>query len=582
MSPLRPYDVDLLCACGFQNAGPGNHDTEVDDVVVVTLEHDPDDVLPDVVDVTFDCGQQDPPLGVAPGALFVGFQERDEMCHGLLHDPGALHDLRQEHLSRAEQVTDDVHARHQGPFNDLDGAPGTEAGLLGVLHDVLGDAVDHGVRQPIFDRLLAPLKILDRVGRHCLDVVRDGEEPVGRVRSPILDHILHPLTEVGVDFGVDRQLARVDNPHVHAGLDGVIQKYGVHRLANALIAAEREGQIGDTTADQGAGTGTLDLTDGFEVVTGVVVMFLEARGDRENVRIEDDVLRRDLGHLGKQAIGALAYAHLSFYCVGLSLLIEGHHDHGHPYLSGEACMAQEGLFSFLQADRVDHTLALEALEPLLQNGPLRGINHHGHAGDVRLGGDQAEERGHGLFGVEQALVHVDVDHLRAVVDLLACNVDCGFVVVLEHQSGESSRPGHIGSLANIHEQTVGVDSKRLEPTQARCRRKVGNRAWGHPLNHLREGFDMCGGRSATATDDIQGAVTGETPQDGGHALGCFVVATQFVGQAGVGVSRHEGRRHTPQVTNVGCQGVRAEGTVEPHDERFGVSDRIPERFDCLS
>ena len=43
----------------------------------------------------------------------------------------------------------------------------------------------------------------------------------------------------------------------------------------------------------------------------------------------------------------------------------------------------------------------------------------GHAGDVGLGGDEVEEGHHRLFGIEQALVHVDVDDLRAVLDLVA-------------------------------------------------------------------------------------------------------------------------------------------------------------------
>jgi hypothetical protein len=33
--------------------------------------------------------------------------------------------------------------------------------------------------------------------------------------------------------------------------------------------------------------------------------------------------------------------------------------------------------------------------------------------------DQLQERRHGIFGVEQAFVHVDVDDLRAVLDLVA-------------------------------------------------------------------------------------------------------------------------------------------------------------------
>ena len=43
----------------------------------------------------------------------------------------------------------------------------------------------------------------------------------------------------------------------------------------------------------------------------------------------------------------------------------------------------------------------------------------GYAGDVGLGGDQIEEGHHRGFGIEQAFVHVDVDDLGAVLDLVA-------------------------------------------------------------------------------------------------------------------------------------------------------------------
>ena len=58
------------------------------------------------------------------------------------------------------------------------------------------------------------------------------------------------------------------------------------------------------------------------------------------------------------------------------------------------------------------------------------FDHYRHARDIGLGGDQVEERRHRLLGIEQTLVHVDVDHLRAVLDLLARN----------RQRGRNNRP----------------------------------------------------------------------------------------------------------------------------------------------
>ncbi len=49
------------------------------------------------------------------------------------------------------------------------------------------------------------------------------------------------------------------------------------------------------------------------------------------------------------------------------------------------------------------------------------FDHHRHARDVRLGGDEIEELDHRGFRVDQALVHIDVDDLRAARDLIARN-----------------------------------------------------------------------------------------------------------------------------------------------------------------
>jgi hypothetical protein len=67
---------------------------------------------------------------------------------------------------------------------------------------------------------------------------------------------------------------------------------------------------------------------------------------------------------------------------------------------------------------------------------LRGVDHHGHARDVGLGGDEVEELDHRLLGIEQAFVHVDVDDLRAVRDLIAGDVESRGVVAAGDELAE--------------------------------------------------------------------------------------------------------------------------------------------------
>ena len=59
---------------------------------------------------------------------------------------------------------------------------------------------------------------------------------------------------------------------------------------------------------------------------------------------------------------------------------------------------------------------------------------------------------HGGVGVEHALVHIDVDHLRAVFHLLAGHVQRGGVVAIQDQLGKGAAAGDVGALADVHKQ----------------------------------------------------------------------------------------------------------------------------------
>ncbi len=98
---------------------------------------------------------------MAPDGFFLRLDVRQQVRHSLLHHPGRLHDLGQEHLACAEEVTDDVHAVHQRALDHLD-RPTTCRGdlgsqFLGIGIDVGVDALDQGVRDPLADREAAPL-----------------------------------------------------------------------------------------------------------------------------------------------------------------------------------------------------------------------------------------------------------------------------------------------------------------------------------------------------------------------------------------------------------------------------------------
>ena len=57
-----------------------------------------------------------------------------------------------------------------------------------------------------------------------MDAFGEGDEPLGRVRPTVEDHILGVLQQIGGDILIDVELARVHDRHVEPGGDRVVQE----------------------------------------------------------------------------------------------------------------------------------------------------------------------------------------------------------------------------------------------------------------------------------------------------------------------------------------------------------------------
>ena len=391
------------------------------------------------------------------------------MGHGLLHHACRLHDLRQEHLALAEQVADNVHADHQRAFDDVQRPPALRpdalVDLFGVFDDEVVDAVHQRMREPLVDRFGAPRELGAVVLGRALGALGDLDEALAGVAAPVQHDVLDPFAQLRLEIVVDADHAGVDDAHVHAGLDRVVQEHGVDRLAHRVVAAEAEAHIADAAADLRARQVLLDPARRVDEVDRVVVVLFDTRGNREDVRIEDDVFRREADFVDEDAVSALADLGLALVGVGLAFFVEGHHDCGRAVAAHEFRLMRERGDAFLQRDRVDDALALDALEAGFDDLPLRAVDHDRHARDLRLAGNQMQEAHHRGLAVEHGLVHVDVDDLRAVFDLLARDGERLLELAVEDQTRERFRSGDVGALADVDEQAALADRHGLEPRQ---------------------------------------------------------------------------------------------------------------------
>jgi len=495
---------------------------------------------------------------------------------GLLHHARRLHDLRKEHLAGPEEVADHVHPVHQGPLDDLDGAPAAgldlASQLLGVSLDVIGHALDQRMGDPLADRQVAPLgdRGLDDL---ALAVVRLGdlEQALGGVGATVQDHVLDAGAQLGLDLVVHDQRTGVDDAHVEARLDRVEQEHRVDGLAHRVVAPEREAHVRDPAGHLGAGQVGLDPPGGLDEVLAVRRVLLDAGRHREDVGVEDDVLGREADLVDQDPVRPLADHLAAFQVVGLTVLVEGHHHRGGAVLADQACLGAERLLALLHGDRVHDRLALHVLEAGLDHLPLGGVDHHGHPADVGLAGDQLGEAVHRGDAVDHALVHVDVDDLRTAGHLLGRDRQGLVVVAGLDQVAELRGAGDVRALADVDEQALGVDRERLEAGEPHRGLVDGRGAADLVRDGLGDRRDVRGRGAAAPADQVHEAASCELLDDRGGLLGSLVVLTEGVGQTRVGVAGHEAVGDPRHLRDVGTHLLGAQRAVQTHRERARVT-----------
>ena len=314
---------------------------------------------------------------------------------------------------------------------------------------------------------------------------------------------------------------------------------------------------------------------GPDEVECVGVVLFHTRGHSQDVGVEDDVVGLHPHLFRQDAIGTGGNLYATLIGRGLSLLVEAHHHDRSTKALHVAGMSHEDFLAFLQRDTVHDALALHTLQSGRDDLPLAGVDHHGHSGNVGLGGYRIEEGHHLALGIEQTVVHVDVDNQRAILHLLAGNGHRLVVVLLLDEPQELARTRHVATLAYVDKSRMwrgfrGFRSFRGERREERGERIVlllnlqqvkttkpqvagfSNRLMRlfpqHQLPILRNEV----GRSAAATaNDVYQPLVDELLDLRSHRLGSLVVETKLIGKSGIGIGRYIIRCFAGQLLQIG-------------------------------
>ena len=244
------------------------------------------------------------------------------------------------------------------------------AHFLGVGDDEVGDALDQRMRQARLDRHLAPCQIRSGVlAGPGLDRQREVHQRFARAGAAVEHHVFDLLAQRRIEVVVHAEHAGIDDAHRQAGPDRVVQEHGVDGFAHGIVAAEAEAHVGDAATRFRVRQVVSNPAHRLDEIDGVVVMLFNAGGNGEDVRVEDDVFGRE-ADADQQLVGALADLGLALKGVCLALFVEGHDDDRGAVVAAQPRLTQEFVLALLHRDRVDHALALNALEAGLDHAPL--------------------------------------------------------------------------------------------------------------------------------------------------------------------------------------------------------------------
>ena len=124
-------------------------------------------------------------------------------------------------------------------------------------------------------------------------------------------------------------------------------------------------------------------------------------------------------------------------------------------------MMTEDIFSFLKRNAVDNTFSLHALQTGFDDLPLGRVDHEWHFGNIRFRGHQMQKFHHGLFGVQQAFIHVNVNHLRSALHLLQSHAEGLLQISFTYEFSKLRGSSNVGSLTDIDKIAVRPDDERL-------------------------------------------------------------------------------------------------------------------------
>ena len=231
----------------------------------------------------------------------------------------------------------------------------------------------------------------------------------------------------------------------------MVEERRVHGFSQEIVATERKREVAHSAAHLCARKISLYPGCSFDEVESIAVVLLHAGGYCQHIGVKDDIFSLKIYFLSEQSVGARAYLFASRECIGLTVFVKSHHNHGGTHLFHIFGMAEKHLFTLFQTYRIDNAFALQTFQPGFNHRPFRRVNHHRHFRHIRLCCQKTQKMGHFRFGIKHGIVHINIYHLSSRFHLRHSDAYRLVVVFLVDKTQKLPTSRHITTLSDVYE-----------------------------------------------------------------------------------------------------------------------------------
>ena len=358
----------------------------------------------------------------------------------------------------------------------------------------------------------------------------------------------------------------------------MVEHHGVENFASRLGQSERD--VGDAKDRLATRQRLFDQPNAFDRLDARADIILVAGADREDERIEDDVLGLDAVFFGEQLERALGHLQLALARDGLRLLlviVDASDDQRGAEAARERHDFLEAILAVFEVDRIDQRLARRALERLFDHAMIGRIDHQRHFDFFDFDFEEARDVGH-LVAIR--VLQAYVEDVRTATDLHAPNFGGLLDLAVRDQPLELAAAKHVGPLADDHRTRIVVDDERFDSGNHRAPQR---RSFARTLasHRLHQQPDVLRRRAAASADQVDPSILGEARNFPGEHRGRLIVMPLFVGQTRIRHACDKKFRDAGQSAQMIGHEVGAGRAVEAHPEQIAMRERGVERLDVL-